>query len=456
MRIAVALVAGLLSGALAGPVLQPPVAPVRPVTDHYFGMSVVDPYRWMEDRSSPEFIAYMTAQGAYARTVLDRIPGRQKLQERVAAHTGGGVIVNNVQTAGGRIFFLRRTPSENTFKLFVRAPAAADRLLLDPDRDAKPGQHFSIDYYQPAPNGDKLAYGISVGGSEHSVIHILDVGSGKESAESIDRAEYGGLSWLPDQSGFFYNRMVALKTGEADTARYLNSRVFIHLLGEDPAKDRALIGTGVAGSPAVAAADVPYIAVQPGTDLAVAVISHGSEPALEVLLAPLSQGTRSGAPWRKIADTPDGVTSVALHGGEIYLLTHKDAPRYRIVALSVSDPEWSRSKSIANPSERVIEDMEIAADGLYIRDLDGGLSRLRRYEFCDRAPHRGRLACPGCIERTGDRPAASGSVVWHPGLGCAAAVVSHRSHAARTAESGAALGRRPVSLRVRGAEGAGT
>lgn len=392
MRIAAALMTGLLTGAMGGAVWQPPVAPVRPVSDQYFGTSVVDPYRWMEDRSSPEFISYMMAEGTYARAVLDRIPGRLKLQERVAAHTGGGVLVNNVQTAGGRIFFLRRSPSENTFKLFVREPPAADRLVIDPDRDAKPGQHFSIDYYQPAPNGEKIAYGISPGGSEHSVIHIVDVASGKESAETIDRAENGGVSWLPDQSGFFYNRMVALKPGEPDTARYLNSKVFLHHLGDDPDKDPALIGTGVAGSPAVVPADVPSVAVQPGTDVAVAVISHGSEPALEVLLAPLSQATRLGAPWRKIADTPDGVTSFALHGAELYLLTHKDAPRYRIVALSVSDPEWSRSESIAGSSERVIEDMEVAADGLYIRDLDGGLSRLRRYEF---ATHRiAELALP--------------------------------------------------------------
>jgi prolyl oligopeptidase len=385
MRLAAALTVGLIAGTPSGAVSQPPVAPVRPVTDHYFGTSVVDPYRWMEDRSAPEFISYMMAQGAYARAVIDRIPGRGKLQERVAAHTGGGVLVSDVQLAGGRIFFLKRTPNENTFKLLVREPSGVDRLLIDPDRNAVPGQHFSIDYYHPAPNGEKIAYGISPGGSEHSVIHIVDVSSGKESAETIDRAENGGVSWLPDQSGFFYNRMVALKPGEPDTARYLNSKVFLHHLGEDPAKDRALIGTAVEGSPAVVAADVPFILVQPGADVAVAVISHGSEPALEVLLAPLSQGTRAGAPWRKIADTADGVTYLALHGGKIYLLTHKDAPRYRIVALNVSDPEWSRSELIVPPSERVIEHMGIAADGLYIRDLDGGLSRLRRYEF---ATHR--------------------------------------------------------------------
>jgi prolyl oligopeptidase len=397
--LAIALMLGVMTEAFgAADTLQPPVAPVRPVSDNYFGTKVVDPYRWMEDRASPEFIAYMLSQGAYARAVLDRIPGRDKLQARVAGHTGGGVLVSQVQTAGGRIFYLRRAPSENTFKLFVREKSGTDRLLVDPDRYARPGEHFAIDYYVPAPQGDKLAYGISPGGSEHSVIHIVDTTSGREAAETIDRAWFGVVAWLPDGSGLFYNRMVALNPGEPDTARYLNSKLYLHYLGRDPGRDAALIGTGVAGSPTVVPADIPFIFVQPGNEVAVGLISHGSEPALEVLIAPLSQASKPGARWRKVADTPDGVTSVALHGAKLYLLSHRDAPRYRIVALSVTNPEWSRSESVVAPSERVIEDIEPAADALYVRDLDGGVGRLRRYDFATRELTELNLPARGTVE----------------------------------------------------------
>jgi prolyl oligopeptidase len=408
--VAVALVLTVVtdpSGAAAPS--SPPVAAVRPMRDNYFGTIVVDPYRWMEDRSSPEFIAYMLAQGAYARAVIDRIPGRDKLQARVAGYTGGGVLVNQVQSAGGRIFYLRRAPSENTFKLFVREKSGTDRLLVDPDRNATPGQHFSIDYYVPAPQGDKLAYGISPGGSEDSVIHVIDATSGKEAAETIDRAEYSVVVWLPDESGFFYNRMVALNPGEPDTARYVNSKLYLHYLGRDPGRDAALIGTGVTGSPAVVPADVPFIFVQPGNEVAVALISHGSEPALEVLIAPLLQASKSGARWRKVADTPEGVISVALHGEKLYLLTHKNSPRYRIVALSVANPDWSRSESVVAPSERVIEDMEPAADALYVRDLDGGVSRLRRYDFATRKLTELTLPVQGTVEGPITDPLRSGA-----------------------------------------------
>jgi prolyl oligopeptidase len=372
----------LAGAAAAAPPDRPPVAPVEPVTDSYFGTSVTDPYRWMEDRAAPRFVDYLMRQNTYTRGVLDAIPGRDALQARIAAHTGGGVSINQVQTAGGRIFYLKRGPSENSFKLYVRDTAQGpERLLLDPDRGAVAGRHFAIDYYQPSADGARLAYGISPGGSEQSVIHILNVAGGGEAAETIDRAEYGSPSWLPDASAFFYTRTEALAPGESDTHRYLNSRVFLHKVGADPAADVPLIGTGVAGSPVMAPQDVAAIVVTPGSPFALAVISHGSEPALEIFVAPLAKAAGPAAPWRKIADTPDGVVNAVVHGSELYLLTHRDAPRYKVVMLDAAAPDWSRARVIAPAGERVIEDIQGASDGLYIRDLDGGLSRVRRYDF---------------------------------------------------------------------------
>jgi prolyl oligopeptidase len=359
-----------------------PVAPIRPVTDSYFGTKVTDPYRWMENRSAPEFIHYMLAQGAYARSVLDRIPGRDKLQARISAHTGGGVLARRVQKADGMVFFMKRLPSEDTYKLYVRASATGqDRLLVDPDHYASKGQHASIDYYLPSQHAEKLIFGVSSGGSEHSVIHVMDIATGKELPETIDRAENGGVSWLPDASGFFYNRMIKTRPGDPDTARYLNSRAYLHHLGANPDNDVPLIGTGVIGSPDLIPQDDPSIYTQPGTNQAFAIISHGSEPAIEIMVAPLTEAERPAAHWRKIVDSPDGVTNFALHGSTLYLLLHKHAPRYRIVALNISTLDLAHAQTVVPESTRVIQDMEPAADGLYIRDLDGGIGRLRHYDF---------------------------------------------------------------------------
>jgi len=168
----------------------PPVARREPVTDDYFGTKVTDDYRWMEDRHAPAFETWCREEGAYARSVLDRIPGRDSLQQRIAAHTGGGTTAFQVHQAGGKVFYLKLEPGQDTYKLFVRTGAdGAEKLLVDPDQIASPGRHFAIDYFEPSPDGSRVAYGISPGGSEKSVIHILDVSPRREWPEAIDRAD---------------------------------------------------------------------------------------------------------------------------------------------------------------------------------------------------------------------------------------------------------------------------
>jgi prolyl oligopeptidase len=389
---------------------QPPAAPVRPVTDNYFGTKVTDPYRWMENRADPEFIRYMLAQGAYTRQVLGRILGRDGLEARVAAHTGGGVLVLGVEEAGKRLFVMKRAPSEDTWKLYVRdTRAGSDRLLLDPDHYTNSGQHAQITFATPSQDGEKLAYGIALGGSGRSTIHIMDITTGKEWPETIDRADQAAPSWLPDGSGFFYKRMTVSHPGEPETARYLNGRAMLHRLGTSADSDVALIGTGVTGSPSVIPQDVMWINNQPGTDQAVATISHGSQPATELLIAPLAEAVHPGAHWRKIADTPDGVTSYALHGKTLYLLLHKDAPHYKIISLDLATPDWSQAKTIVPESGRVIEDMEIASDGLYILDRSGGFGHLRRYDFASEKVEEIALPVQGSVSYPSTDPLQPGA-----------------------------------------------
>ncbi|HEX4159373.1 MAG TPA: prolyl oligopeptidase family serine peptidase [Rhizomicrobium sp.] len=390
---------------------HPPAAPIRPVTDTYFGTTVVDSYRWMENRASPEVISYMLAQGAYARHVRGRIPGRDRLEARIAAHTGGGVLILGAGRAGKGLFFMKRTPDEDTWKFYVRENASGpDRLLLDPDRYTSKGQHASISFATPSQQGDKFAYGIALGGSERSVIHVMDVATGKEWPETIDRADQAGLSWLPDGSGFFYKRMTATKPGEPETARYLNGRAMLHRLGTSPDKDVALIGTGVAGSPSVIPQDLTWINNQAGTDQAVATISHGSEPASELLIAPLAEAMHPGAQWRKIADSPDGVINYALHGNTLYLLLHKNAPHYKIISLDLATLDWAHAKTVVPESGRVIEDMEPAADGLYILDRDGAIGHLRRFDFAGGKIEEVALPVQGSVGYPSTDPLQPGAI----------------------------------------------
>ncbi len=401
-----ALVLVAAASAAQSQMASPPVAPREPVVDDYFGTQIVDEYRWMEDRWSDRFKAWLQGQDAYARGVIDRIPGRDALQKRVASHSGAAAVVSSVHLAGGRLFYGKREPGQDTIKLYLRQSFdGPERLLVDPDQAATAGHHYALDYFRPSPDGRKVIYALSAGGSENSVLHIFDIDRGRESGETIDRTEYASPSWLPDGRGFYYNRFAAVGPNAKDTDRYLNSRAFLHVLGTDPATDRALIGTGLSGSVAVNEVDYPFVEAFADSPYVLAEISHGADAAMTFYVANAGPDGIPGA-WTKVADVADKVSAVLPFGKRLYLLTYRDAPRSKIVSVDAAHPDLARARVVVPQSDRVIESLDASADALYVTELDGGLSRLLRVNPASGAagdvplPLQGSLAGPAVDRRS--------------------------------------------------------
>jgi len=214
-----------------------PQTPVRPVIDDYFGTKVVDPYRWLENTSDPEVIAWMKAQNDYTRAVLARIPGRDELLARIKSLDNAGNTVSAPQVWGGHYFYYKTEPGSDNRKLFTRDTLSSpERLLVDTEKmTTADGKHYSIDYFQPSLDGVYVAYGISLGGSEESVLHVLQSSTGQVLPDSIDRAEFASPSWLPDGKSFFYTRAQKLTPDSPPTAKYQKLKVYRHSLGGESA-----------------------------------------------------------------------------------------------------------------------------------------------------------------------------------------------------------------------------
>ena len=130
---------------------KPPAAPVKDVTDDYYGTKIVDPYRWMESSKDPEFQTWLKAQAEHTQAVLRLIPGRQKLLERIQQLDNAGEQLRDFQMWGGRYFYMKALPNEENYKLYVRdAENRQERLLVDPEKVTKDGHHYSIDYFSPS------------------------------------------------------------------------------------------------------------------------------------------------------------------------------------------------------------------------------------------------------------------------------------------------------------------
>jgi prolyl oligopeptidase len=380
---AVATVATAAFAAASAP-LAPPVAPVRPVTDDYFGTKVIDPYRWMEDRHAPEFLAWAAAQNDFARATLAAIRNRTELLQRIEALDGATTLIMNMQLAPGILVYEKRRPGDDVYKLYVRSVASnAETALLDPNAGVAKGKHQSIDYFALSPDGKYVAVGVSQGGSEESVMRVIEVASGNALPERIDRVEEGAPAWRADSQSFFYNRFAKMAPGAAETAKYLNSGLWLHRIGSPPEKDQAILGVGRNPRVSMSPVDAPFMVTAPGSAQALAVISHGAAPEATVYLAAANRVMDARAPWIKIADVSDAVTNIALHGDDIYLLSHKDASRYKILRLAASDPDLAHARTVVAASSVVIQDFGVAQDALYFRVLDGGVQKMRRLDFKD-------------------------------------------------------------------------
>jgi prolyl oligopeptidase len=401
----------LTSVSLAAPV-ELPKTPIREITDEYFGTKVVDPYRWLEKADDPEVAAWMKAQNDYTRNMLARIPGRDQLLERVKALDNAGAVVSALQVEGGKYFYYKTEPGSDNRKLYVRDRLQSpERLLVDPEKLTTPaGKHYSIDYFQPSIDGTHVAYGISQGGSENSVLHVLESATGKVFSDSIDRAEFGSPSWLPDGRSFFYSRLPKLPADAPATARYQKLRVYHHSLGADPETEPAVFGYDVNPNIKVTEDDFSVLAFSPGApSYLVGLVIHGVKRELDVYAVPLETNPGAKTAWKKVAGEADAVTGLDVHAGTIYLLSHKDASRFKVLRTSLLKPDLAHASVVVPPGDRVITNIGAAADALYIQDLDGGIGRLRRL------PHDGgsiqpvKLPFDGAIQSLATNPTQPGA-----------------------------------------------
>ena len=151
--------------------LTPPAARVEILRDTYYGVTVDDPYRWMEDWKGEELQTWLKAQATCTKEYFEALPEREALLKRITELSGAQPILYSLQVAGGRYFYLRRDSNDNLAKLVVRTGLdGQEKVLFDPNR-LKDEIHTAIDWYTPSRDGKLVAYGISPGGSEDSTLH---------------------------------------------------------------------------------------------------------------------------------------------------------------------------------------------------------------------------------------------------------------------------------------------
>lgn len=354
-----------------------PAAVAKPVIDDYFGTKITDRFRYIEEKA-PETIAWMKAQGAHTRKVMDSIAPRGAFYARFRDFGARFGQVSRIQIVEDRLFFLERAPGAEVFNLVVRDAAGHKRVLVNTAArvEADGGEPQAVDYFSVSPDGARVAVGMSAGGSEQSKLTIVDVATGKVRTTPVDRAQSGAPSWLDDSSGLFITRRQATTSSTPAAERYLNTGTWFWNLKNPPI---AIAGAKARRGPISNAAIFPVISVTPGAGIADLIGYHGVSFEIDLWTAPAADAARGQVDWRHIATPADAITDFARDRERLYLLTHKDAPTYEVIAVAAQDADLANARTVipARP-ERVIQSIHAAADGLYAVAREGLWSRLLR------------------------------------------------------------------------------
>lgn len=261
-----------------------PAARIDVVRDNYYGTLIEDPYRWMEDMQCEELQTWIRAQAEHTRVYLDALPERSALLKRITELDNAGTSYLGFAPAGGRIFCLRRDPGEGLPKLVVRS-GEEEKTLVDPNQLI--GEvHSAIDWYYPSRDGQRVAYGVSQGGSEDSTLYVVEVESGQVQDLAISRTGFSVVDWLEDHRTFLYTRVPAVPAGAPPTERFKNSSVYLHQSGSDPEQDQRVFGSGVNSRVEILPEDEPYLCTSSVSDWMLGVVRDGGRQELTIYVAP--------------------------------------------------------------------------------------------------------------------------------------------------------------------------
>jgi prolyl oligopeptidase len=365
----------LATVSMAGTVTQPATAPVRPVTETLWGQKVTDNYRYME-RLGPETVAWMKAEGTYTRELMDSIGPRSALGRRVAAFTASFVPVQGYATYGGRAFYEERASGSDNFDLMVR-DARGTRKLVDIAalRAANGGQPYAINYFLASPDGSRVAVGVSEGGSEAALLSVYDSVTGKRVAGPVDRADFGATSWSEDSKLLYFIRLKKLSKGEPAIDKYKDATADAWDL---KAKPVPVAGNGIGSRHLFKPNEFPAIELTPRAPLALLVSINGVQNELKAWTTPVADAASANAPWKLLVQRKDDVTDIEMRGDDLYLLSHKDAPNFKVLVLRAGQPLSTARVLVPAEPDRVIEAIKPAADGLYVLVHQEAYSELLR------------------------------------------------------------------------------
>jgi prolyl oligopeptidase len=365
----------VVTTALDLPAAEPaPGTPKKPVSTKYQGVTVEDPYQWLEKDDEPDVKAWSDAQNQRTRQYLDQLPDRAAIEKQLTEwYAKTSPSYSSLVSRPGLLLVMKFQPPKQQ-PLLVTLTSADDlkseKVVLDPNAlDAK--GTTAIDWFVPSLDGKYVAVSLSKGGSEDGTLHFYETTTGKALPDTIARVQYptagGSAAWNADSTGIYYTRFPRPdERPKADLNFY--QQVYFHKLGTPDTEDTYSIGKDF---PRIA--EIILEASRDGRSILAAVANGDGGDFAHYLLGP-------DKTWKQITQFSDQIKAARFGRDDaLYLLSRNTAPRGKVLRLPLETPELSKAVEIVPTGDPVIQQIVPTADALFVGDLLGGPSQIRRF-----------------------------------------------------------------------------
>ncbi|HKU77875.1 MAG TPA: S9 family peptidase [Pyrinomonadaceae bacterium] len=330
-------------------------------TTNIHGVTIVDDYFWLREKTNPAVMSHLKAEEAYTDTVMKpTAPLQEKLYNEMLSHIKQ--TDRNVPYRYGNYFYYSRTEEGKQYPIFCRkkgSTEAAEEILLDVNELAKGQQFMNIGDFIPSDDGNLLAYSTDNTGYRQYLLQIKDLRTGQLLSERIERVT--SVVWTNDSKTIFY------VTEDPVTKR--SDKFFRHVIGTDKN-------------------DLVYDEKDELFDI-------GVNRSLDKAVLFLHAFSKTSTEARFLrADDPNGTFKVVLprekeheydvdyRNDLLYIRTNKGAKNFRVVTAPISDPSEKNWKEFVahNPAVKV-EGVTLFANHAVLSEWENGLQQLEVLDF---------------------------------------------------------------------------
>ncbi|MCK4385363.1 MAG: S9 family peptidase [candidate division Zixibacteria bacterium] len=348
--------------------LKPPETRVENVVEVIHGQKVEDPYRWLENGESEEAHGWVNEQNAYSRSILNQIPGRKQIGNRLEELLSIGYITAP-QVRKGRYFYEKREGKQNQPVLYVREGLEGEeQVLLDPNSLSKEGL-VVLDWWHPSDDGKLLAYGLSQEGTEQSTLYVMDVEIGENLSDQIPRTRACGLAWKKDESGFYYTRYPKAEEVPKGEENY-HRHVFYHALGTEPDEDREIFGKGRDME------DWTEVDLSPDNRFLLVTASQGWSKS-EMYFRDLQNSDK----FVPIVEGIDAIFIGEIVDEHLYLYTNYKAPKYRVLRVDLKKPSMENWQELIPEDESILQAIQVIGSKIVAQYMQNASSRLKIFSL---------------------------------------------------------------------------